>query len=73
MPGVVKVRLAGQVTVGFWVSLIVTVNEQLAELFEASLTVQLTIEVPFGKTEPEAGVQVGVLTPEQLSLTEGGL
>ena len=45
----------------------------LTGLFEASFTVQLTVEVPFGKTVPEAGVQVGVLTPEQLSLPEGGL
>jgi hypothetical protein len=57
---------------GGWVSLTVTVNEQLAELFTASFTVQLTVVVPFWKVEPDAGAQVGVPTPGQLSLTVGG-
>jgi hypothetical protein len=50
------------------VSLTVTVNEQLAELLDASLTVQLTVVVPFGNVEPEAGLQAGVPTPGQLSV-----
>jgi hypothetical protein len=71
VPGVVKLMLLGQVTDGFWVSLTVTVNEQLAVLLDASLTVHETVVVPLLKVVPEAGVHVGVPTPEQLSLTVG--
>jgi hypothetical protein len=46
----------------------VTVNVQEAELPLASLTVQATVLTPCGKVEPDAGVQVGTPTPEQLSL-----
>lgn len=63
--------LAGQVIVGACVSLTVTVKEQLAGLPAASLTVQLTVVVPFGKVEPDGGVQTGVPTPVQLSETVG--
>ena len=65
--------LAGQVIEGGCVSLTVTVKLQLAELFEASLTEQVTVVVPFGKKEPEAGEQVGAPTPGQLSLTVGAV
>src|SRR5262245_55458461 len=44
---------AGHVIVGVCVSLTVTVNEQLAELLTASLTVQVTVVAPFGNVEPE--------------------
>ena len=54
--------------VGACVSLTVTVNEQLAGLPEASLTVQVTVVAPFAKVVPDAGVQMGVPTPGQLSL-----
>ena len=64
--------LAGQVMVGGCVSLTVTVNEQLDMLFDESLTEQVTVVVPFGKVDPDAGLQVGVPTPGQLSLTVGG-
>jgi len=50
------------------VSLTVTVNEQLAGLPDESLTVQFTVVVPFANVEPDAGVQTGVPTPEQLSV-----
>jgi hypothetical protein len=59
---------AGQVIVGAFVSLTVTVKLQLASLLAASLTVQVTVVTPLGKTEPDEGAQVGVPTPEQLSL-----
>ena len=60
--------LAGQVTVGAWLSLTVTVKVQSAELFPlASVTWQVTVVVPFGKVEPLGGVQV-VVEPTQLSL-----
>src|SRR4051794_1507518 len=45
------VTLAGHVTVGACVSLTVTVNEQVLELPDASLTLQLTVVVPFGNVE----------------------
>ena len=67
------VMLAGQVICGFSVSLTVTVKEQVAGLPLASLTVQLTVVVPFGKVEPEGGVQVGVPVPVQLSVVAGVL
>ena len=56
---------------GGCVSFTVTVNEQEAELDEASDTVQVTVVVPFGKLEPDAGAQTGVPTPEQLSVAVG--
>ena len=60
--------LAGQVIVGFCVSLTVTVNEQFAGLPDPSVTVQLTVVVPVGKLEPEGGLQTGVPTFGQLSV-----
>ena len=71
MPGaVVVVMLAGQVTVGAWLSLTVTVKLQSAELFPlASVAWQVTVVVPFGKVEPLGGVQV-VVEPGQLSAAE---
>jgi len=47
-------------------SLTVTVNEQVAVLFDASVAVQVTVVVPTGKQDPEAGAQVTV-APGQLS------
>jgi hypothetical protein len=47
--------LAGQVIAGGCVSLIVTVNEQFAVLFEASVAVQVTVVTPFWKLDPLAG------------------
>jgi hypothetical protein len=63
-----KEMSAGQVIVGFWVSLTVTVKVQLAELFEPSSTVQVTVVMPLGKVAPLAGEQAGAPTPEQLSV-----
>ena len=65
--------LAGHVIVGGWVSVTVTVNVHV-EVFggvAASLTLQETVVVPTGNEEPDAGVQTGVPTPGQLSLTVG--
>ena len=56
---------------GGCMSFTVTVKVQLAMLFEASVTVQVTVVVPLGKNEPEAGEQLGAPTPGQLSLTVG--
>jgi len=70
--GAVEVTmLAGQLTTGETVSFTVTVNEQLDEFEDASLTVQLTVVVPSGNVKPDCGLQTGVPTPEQLSLTVG--
>jgi hypothetical protein len=67
-PGVVAtVMPAGHVIEGACISFTVTLNEQLAELPEASLTAQLTVVEPFGKVEPDGGVHTGEPAPEQLS------
>ena len=47
-------------------SKVVTENEQVAVLPLPSVAVQVTVVVPTGKIEPEAGVQTSV-TPGQLS------
>lgn len=67
-----KTMFCGHVIVGGCVSRTVTVNEQLAVLFELSLTLQVTVVVPTGKVDPEAGEQTGAPTFGQLSLTAGG-
>ena len=51
---------------GFWLSVTITLNEQLAWLLDASVAVQVTPVVPTGNDEPEGGVQLTV-TPGQLS------
>ena len=67
-PGSVDlVMFCGHVMVGFSVSVTVTVKLQLAVLPEASVAVQLTVVVPTGKVEPDAGVQ-DTVTPGQLSV-----
>jgi len=52
---------AGQVIVGGCVSLTVMVNVQLEVLPDASIAVQVTVVVPFGKVEPDAGTQLTVV------------
>ena len=53
---VTAVTFAGQVIDGGWVSLTVTVNEQLGP----AVVLQVTVVTPTEKTEPETGVQVTV-------------
>ena len=60
----------GQVTVGAWVSLTVTVNAHVPVFDDASVAVQLTAVVPTGKVEPVAGTQLTV-APGQLSEAVG--
>jgi hypothetical protein len=50
--------LAGQLMAGGCVSMTVTVNEQVAVWLEVSVAVQVTVVVPFGKTDPDAGTQL---------------
>ena len=57
--------------VGGVVSFIVTVKPQFALFEDASVTLQLTAVTPFGNVEPDGGLQEGVPTPGQLSLTVG--
>ena len=67
-PGaVLTVRFAGQVMAGSWVSLTVTVKEQVALLLAVSVAVQVTVVTPLAKLEPLGGVQATV-TPGQLSV-----
>ena len=56
--------LAGHAITGGWMSLMVTVNEQLEELPAASLALQVTVDEPFGKLEPDGGAQTGVTAPQ---------
>ncbi len=58
---------AGQVITGFSVSVTVTVNEQVDVLPDASVAVLVTVVVPFGNVEPDAGLETTV-TPGQLSV-----
>ena len=58
--------LAGQVITGACVSFTVTVNEQLPP---PALDVQVTVVVPLGKNDPDAGLQV---TVPQLPTAVGG-
>jgi len=59
--------LAGQVILGAWASLTVTVNEQEVDWLPlVSVALQVTVVVPFGKAVPGVGVQLAV-APGQLS------
>jgi hypothetical protein len=60
----------GQVTTGGWVSLTVTLNEQLVVFSEASVAVQVTVCVPVENLLPDCGEQVTV-TIEHWSLPVG--
>ena len=60
----------GQVILGFWLSLTITVNVQVAVNPTASVAVQVTVVVPTLNSEPEAGLQI-VATPGQLSVAVG--
>jgi hypothetical protein len=62
-----ELTLDGQLITGACVSLTVTVNVQLGP----AVVVQVTVVVPLGKNEPEAGEQTVPLTG-QLSVTVGG-
>src|SRR5262249_3827843 len=57
------VMLAGTVTVGAPAFCTVTVNDLLDEFPAASAALQLTVVVPFGNVEPDAGVQPKLVTP----------
>ena len=71
IPGSVSTRMfAGQVIVGGCVSLTVMVKLHVAVLPVASVAVQFTVVVPFGKNDPDAGEQI-TLVPGQLSLNVG--
>lgn len=64
---VVLVTFAGQVIVGACVSLTVTVKVHGDDILpEASVAVQLTVVVPTGNVDPDAGVHTTV-APGQLS------
>jgi len=57
------VTFAGTVTVGALVSTTVTVKLALDLLPDASVAVHVTVVVPNGNVEPDAGVHVGVIAP----------
>ena len=61
----------GQVTTGAMVSRTVTVKVQVLVFSAASYAVTVTVVVPMGKTEPEAGeaVTVGLASTTSVALT----
>jgi hypothetical protein len=68
-PGsVLCVTFCGQLMVGFSPSVTVTVKLQLLVRLLESVAKQVTVVMPFGKAVPEAGEQLGVRLPSQLSL-----
>jgi hypothetical protein len=52
--------LFGQTTLGIWLSFTVTVKVHDAMPLDGSVAVQVTVVVPFGKVEPEVGLQAMV-------------
>jgi hypothetical protein len=61
---------AGHVIDGACVSLTVTEKEHVAVFIDASVVVHVTVVVPTGKVEPEAGTHAAV-APGQLSVAAG--
>ena len=66
----IKITIAGFVSSCKQMSNTVTVNEHVAVLPLASVAVQVTVVVPTGKVDPDAGEQTTV-TPGQLSEAVG--
>ena len=60
----------GRLRTGAVVSSTVTVNEPLALLPEASVAVQVTVAVPSGKVEPDAGEQTTAGEGSTVSVAE---
>jgi hypothetical protein len=66
--------LTGQVIVGFCISFTVTVNEQVAVLPPASVTLNVFVVTPTGNVDPLARPAIRVVTePEQLSVPTGAV
>ena len=67
------VMFDGQVTVGACVSVTVTVKVHVPSglLADTSLAVHVTVVEPTGNVEPDAGAQLTVTTPGQLSAPVG--
>jgi hypothetical protein len=57
---------AGQVIVGFCVSLTTTRNVQFVLLLQPSVAVQVTVLVPLGNVLPDAGTQLVVTVGQPL-------
>jgi hypothetical protein len=62
------VMSAGQLTFGASLSCTVTVKLHEPALPELSVAVQVTVVVPFENVEPDAGEQLGMIGPSQLSV-----
>mgnify|MGYP007001774709 CR=1 FL=1 len=66
------VLLAGCVVItGNWPSFTVTVNVHVEVLPHASVAVEVTVVVPIGNAEPDAGELTIVTAPPQLSVAVG--
>jgi hypothetical protein len=68
--GAFAMMFAGHVTVGGVRSLTVTVKVHVPVLPDASVAVQVTVVVPTGKLDPDAGAHMTVGVP-QLSIPVG--
>jgi len=53
---------------GTWVSLTITVNEQVDVFIDASVTEQFTVVVPLGNVDPVGGAHATDPNPGQLSV-----
>ena len=68
------VTAAGQVIFGAWLSVTVTVNEQVAVALFAAVTTKVFVVVPTGNVEPLANPAVlTVFAPGQLSVPVGAV
>lgn len=65
--------LAGQVIAGTWMSVTVTVNEQVAVLPAASVALKVLVVTPTGKLAPLAKPAVWVTTGVQLSIADAAV
>src|SRR5438132_993351 len=61
-------RSLGQVMLGGWASMMVTVNVQMLVLLQSSLATHVTTLAPLVKVEPLGGLHATVGLVEQLSL-----
>jgi hypothetical protein len=67
--GVTVMMFVGQMITGGCVSLTLTVKLHIVVVPEVSVAAQVTVVVPFGNIEPDAGLQ-DTPTPGQLSFAE---
>ena len=74
LAALLTLMLAGQAITGAWLSVTVTVKEQVAVRPETSVTTKVLVVTPAGKLEPDARPAVRtVVEPGQLSVPTGAV